>query len=179
MHCRIPTLVSCFFLGLAALAANAQMGLRSDGLLFPDGSVQTTAGGPRAYYLSSTLVAATSAPTACAPGFHMASLFEIFDVSNLRYATEEPDALTDDDTGQGPPSGASGWIRTGGPSVSSSAPGYANCLAWTSSSGSERGSTVWLFALWNQTTATGLEPWVADTWACNNTMRVWCVQDLS
>ena len=65
------------------------------------------------YYLTSVSVPGDAALTACDPGFHMASLWEIHDTSNLQYDTGR--GLTQDDSGSGPPA-ALGWIRTGGTS---------------------------------------------------------------
>jgi hypothetical protein len=41
----------------------------------------------RVYYLTNTTHLPDSALTACAPGFHMASIWEILDPSNLNYDT--------------------------------------------------------------------------------------------
>jgi len=49
--------------------------------------------------------------TACVLGFHMASLWEIFNVSVLEYDTSL--GATMDDSGSGPPADVLGWIRTG------------------------------------------------------------------
>ena len=85
--------------------------------------------GPRKFYLTRTEHDGAHALTACAGGYHMASLWEIFDTSNLRYDTEL--GFTRDDSGFGPPI-AQGWIRTGYIASGFGPPGLINCKAWTS-----------------------------------------------
>src|SRR5437899_259888 len=65
----------------------------------------------RSFYLTKATHKGFAGETACALGYHMASLWEIHEPSNLSYNTTL--GLTGKDTGQGPPSGLSGWIRTG------------------------------------------------------------------
>jgi hypothetical protein len=83
----------------------------------------------RGYYLTTTLHNGAQATTACAAGFHMASLWEMFDTSNLKYETGL--GFTRPDSGFGPPLSL-GWVRTGGNASFSTTPGFANCNAWTS-----------------------------------------------
>jgi hypothetical protein len=64
--------------------------------------------------------------TACAKGYHMASIWEILDTSNLSYNTDL--GVIVDDSGSGPPNAIEGWIRTG--DVTSDH--FTNCKAWTS-----------------------------------------------
>ena len=68
----------------------------------------------RAFYLTTTTHTGAQATTACAAGFHMASLWEIFDPSNLRY--DATVGATADDSGAGPPF-LGGWVRTGTPAL--------------------------------------------------------------
>jgi hypothetical protein len=136
----------------------------------------------RKYYLTQTTVTGSQALTACTKKFHMASFWEIFDTSALRYDTEN--GFTLDDSGSGPPSftnqtDAFGFIRTGtlrdNSSVSADA-GVANCNAWTSDTG--RGSVVALNTSWGAPVSSlNISPWLAGTQTCNNPARVWCVQD--
>ena len=65
----------------------------------------------RKFYLTQNTFTGSQALTACADRYHMASLWEIFEVSTLRYDSEN--GLTLDDSGSGPPV-AAGWARTGG-----------------------------------------------------------------
>lgn len=65
---------------------------------------------PRKFYLTRTGYTGARALSACTAGYHMASLWEIHDPSNLRYDTEL--GFVQDDSGFGPPI-EFGWIRTG------------------------------------------------------------------
>lgn len=139
----------------------------------------------RTFYLTQTQHNGSQALTACAQGYHMASLWEIFDTSNLRYNTEL--GFTQGDSGFGPPNGfttggdpvnAAGWIRTGGPLHNGGVIGSANCLLWTESSDGDLGTVVFLEPIWSQATPTRvISPWVGQTRGCSSTARVWCVQN--
>ena len=76
--------------------------------------------GPREFYLTKTSFDGAHALTACASGFHMASLWEIFNVSVLEYDTSL--GFTSADSGFGPPTVQNGWIRTGYISLAASMP---------------------------------------------------------
>lgn len=134
--------------------------------------------GERRYYLSKNTATGSNALTACAAGFHMASLFELLDPSNLRYDTAH--GVLKADSGQGPPTLVSGWTRTGGSpdgSNSTGSAGRANCVAWTTSSFGPHGSTVFLEPQWDNLTPTTTSPWWPDTAGCDNDRSVWCVED--
>ncbi|HEY2970989.1 MAG TPA: hypothetical protein VGJ48_00625 [Pyrinomonadaceae bacterium] len=134
--------------------------------------------GPRKFYLTKTVHDGNEVLTACATGYHMASLWEIFEPSDLRYNTEL--GFTQEDSGSGPPTGGlSGWIRTGHRADNSVGPGHANCQAWTSdnANGLERGTNVSLTSLWDLSNVTHVSPWLAGMDPCNFAFRVWCVQD--
>lgn len=128
------------------------------------------------FYLTDTNYSASGALTACAVGFHMASLWELLDVSNLVYAANQPDAYTRPDSGQGPPSDWNGWVRTGGVSSSSNSAGTGNCSAWTSASGAAYGTAVKLDNDWSSS-PTRVGPWVAGSFQCSLSGPVWCVAD--
>ena len=82
--------------------------------------------GMRQYYLTEDPVSdATQALTACHSGYHMASLGEIVDPSNLKYNTTLGD--TRDDSSQGPPAFLGGLVRTGYNSDNSTTAGQGNC----------------------------------------------------
>jgi hypothetical protein len=74
----------------------------------------------KSYYLTQTTHNGSQPLTACAAGYHMASLWEIFDTSNLKYDTAL--GAVSNDSGSGPPTVVivaghilnAGWIRTGG-----------------------------------------------------------------
>ena len=87
----------------------------------------------RKYYLTTTLVDALGVSTACADGYHMASLWEIKDTSNLKYnATLRLCTLADQ--GQGPPTinGTDplvGWVHTGAKPLTPLLPDWAIAMA--------------------------------------------------
>lgn len=130
--------------------------------------------GPRKFYLTKTLYNGSGALSACAEGYHMASLWEILDPSHLRYDTEL--GFTYEDSGSGPPS-SGGWIRTGNFSNASDTPGFGNCNAWTSASSADSGSFVGLPTGFWANTARIISPWTAVAGQCNYLERVWCVED--
>src|SRR5262245_4784184 len=87
----------------------------------------------RKFYLTQSIFTGSEALTACAKGYHMASLWEILYVSNLKYDTKL--GLTLPDAGFGPPI-EFGWIRTGSDNDNSSnTPGIANCFAYSTDVG--------------------------------------------
>ena len=131
---------------------------------------------PRSFYLTQDTFKGSQALTACADGYHMASLWEILDVTNLRYDTSL--GIARDDSGSGPPTQASGWIRTGyiadgGAQV----PGIANCDAWTSDNANDRGTFAQLNAFWTASEFNIMGPWFVGTDFCDSQRLVWCVQD--
>jgi hypothetical protein len=131
--------------------------------------------GPRKFYLTKTFHDGSQTLSACDPGYHMASLWEIFDPSNLRYDTQL--GVTHEDSGSGPPV-RPGWIRTGNifPNGGGNLSGFTSCGAWTSSSSSNRGSLVGLVQTW-ESDGSSIRPWEPGTLPCNVNANVWCVQD--
>lgn len=130
---------------------------------------------PRRYYVTKTEPDAPDAPFACAEGYHMASLWEIFDPSALAYAEDEPDAQTQADVGSGPPVDWWGWIRTGNMASITETPGWGNCNAWTTSAPDTYGTIVSLGKVWGGPDIV-VSPWQADTWRCSGSAAVWCVE---
>ena len=130
---------------------------------------------PLQYYLTADTYQADEALSACALGFHMASLWELLDTSNLRYNTTRGHTRTD--SGHGPPA-AGGWIRTGSESGSTNLPGTGNCQAWTSSSASDYGSHAVLPGSWTDGSE-DLMGWATATRDCSGSVRVWCIGDES
>ena len=130
--------------------------------------------GPRKFYLTQTTHDGGQALTACAEGYHMASLWEIHDPSNLSY--DRTLGLTRADSGFGP-TFSDGWIRTGFTPSGTLQAGLGNCQTWTSANGSDAGTTVALPADWNSTNVTPISPWNAGAFHCNQPLNVWCVQD--
>lgn len=132
----------------------------------------------RRYYLTRREFLGDQPLTACAEGFHMASFFEILDPSNLAYDTSY--GVTRADAGQGPPVLLDGWLRTGfRNSGGNEAPGFTNCATWTTGSEAVLGSVAHL----KQGAAGGdalipvVNYWVPDSWPCNKSFPVWCVED--
>lgn len=118
----------------------------------------------------------SQALTACLPGYHMASMWEIFDLGSLRYATELSEARKLADSGFGPPLSSSGWIRTGSSSSAGAQVGVANCSVWTSSAGGSNGTQAGINpSVLNP--AVNISPWDMLVVACSSASRVWCVQD--
>jgi hypothetical protein len=132
----------------------------------------------RKFYLTTDPVGALDVLTACTDGYHMASLWEIQDTSNLRYnAALGYSAIADQ--GQGPPtiSGTdplAGWVHTGASPSHSATPGLGNCESWTRNNSGRYGTVVYLDSDW-----TTLEGWLAATADCSQTRRVWCVADVA
>ena len=130
---------------------------------------------PRQFYLTKTGHTGDQALSACAPGYHMASMSEIHDLSNLRYNTEL--GLTHPDSGFGAPS-RFGWLRTGRLSSGSGNAGSANCQTWTSASPSHSGSGAAPYISWvDVAEASRASPWIGEEIPCSFEAQVWCVQD--
>ena len=114
--------------------------------------------------------------TACSEGYHMASIWELADISNLIYDYKHPDAYTKADSGKGPPSYWYGWVRTGYDITGANTAGTGNCLNWTSTLRTNYGTIARLTNTWDTPTG-ALSPWEADTWYCGGIAPVWCVGD--
>lgn len=134
----------------------------------------------RSYYLTTDLFNGDKADGndgngagVCAQGYHFGSLWEIFDTSNLKYNTDL--GLKKDDSGGGPPTYSSGWVRTGYSSDFSSTPGNANCRNWSTNDSGDKGSTVYLPLGWEA--GGDFDIWKVNASACNLSGYVWCVED--
>lgn len=160
---------------MAALLAIAGLGYLALGPQQAQASPDSApaAAGQRMYYLTNLNYWPSEAKTACAAGYHMASLWEILDTSNLKYNTTL--GHTRDDSGQGPMSGYSGWVRTGFSANTGNIPGQANCNGWTSDNPGHSGTFVWLPENWTLTTEIGV--WDVGTYSCGNMISVWCIED--
>jgi hypothetical protein len=144
------------------------------------------AGLPKFYLTQEFTLKGSQALNACATGYHMASLFEILDVSNLRYNTTL--GFVSNDSGLGPPAGnplgppsqrAVGWVRTGAQQSTFAQPGLANCLSWTSDLQEHFGTVVFLPGpdpSWEEP-ASVVSPWIVRAEECFALERVWCVQN--
>ncbi len=127
----------------------------------------------RRFYITKDGFQGSAALSACAGGFHMASLWEIHDPSNLRYDTTR--GFTEADSGSGPPF-RNGWIRTGSQSNASimCESLNCNCSAWTSNEGS---GTVGGVGFGLREPGLHASPWSAFDAPCTSTRKVWCVSD--
>ncbi len=130
--------------------------------------------GMRQYYLTSAVHSGSLPDDVCATGYHFASLWEVLDPSNLKYNTTL--GTTDrEDSGQGPPSNLSGWIRTGYDGSTSSTPGMGNCWLWDFGTSSYRGTYATLPSEW--TADTDVHVWITGNSHCGTYHRAWCVED--
>jgi hypothetical protein len=130
------------------------------------------------FLLTQSSVPGDQALTACPIGFHMASLWEIFNLSNFQY--DPGQGHTADDSGSGPPAGSpnDGWIRVGGNAEGGGVgAGVNNCNAWTSKDNGDSGTTVLLQTPWFGIPSSPISPWVALNSSCDAARRVWCVED--
>lgn len=126
------------------------------------------------YYLTLNTFTGSQALTACADGYHMAAIWEILDVSNLKYNTTL--GFTRDDSGSGPPTNSLGWIRTGFDSSGGGTPGVENCNVWTNDSSTAGGTIVRLTPNWTAEVS-GINPWLVNVRTCDVATHVWCVED--
>ena len=129
--------------------------------------------GNRKFYATENLFTGGQALTACAPGYHMASLWEILNPTTLTYNTTL--GFVVGDSGSGPPDLA-GRIRTGYVEGGNPAAGVGNCHAWTSSADTDWGTLVSLSANW-VANSTSISPWIAQVVTCDRPQLVWCVSD--
>ena len=127
------------------------------------------------FYLTPEVVTGAGALTACQPGYHMASLWEIFNPSVLVY--DNRFGFMSDDSGAGPPTTADGWVRTGYDASVLSSPGIGNCNLWTASDGVAFGSSASLSQAWATDPPNATHPWKAGANPCNSPRRVWCISD--
>ena len=176
--------VSLSNLGAIGSGRAIQGGTATAGNYCDDGSC--TANGRKRYYLTTTQFNGSEAanPGNCGPGFHFASLWEIFDPTLLVYDTARGE--TRDDQGSGPPAGASGWIRTGYSSQTNPAePGKANCDSWATADFTRFGTMVRLGIntlppnpnLWDEPGQSSIFPWIGLTERCDRAPKIWCVED--
>jgi hypothetical protein len=137
-----------------------------------------------AFYLTKESVQGNRALGACARGFHMASRFEIWDVTSLTY--DDSRGVTTEDSGSGPPSvtgrygseSPSGWVRTGGGSQfsdSDAAAGaaFTNCAAWATNSAEAYGTVAFLTDRFPSPGTAGM--WSGGSEHCDVPHHVWCV----
>lgn len=132
----------------------------------------------RQYYLTiSDGYDGNDAPGACAAGYHMASLWELLDVSNMTYHSVLGYQIFPGDQGDGPPTDVDGWVRTGNAaSIGPASPGVHNCAGYTFQDAGMSGTVVSLPNNWSAP-GTLIGSWSASTSTCATSQRVWCVED--
>lgn len=182
---------------LAPIPSDPPLSISRTGITFPDGTVQTTADPRRGFYLTTAFHIGTEPDGydgmgggVCADGFHFASMWEILDVSHLRYMTALGYVLSD--SGQGPPSARNGWVRTGyvsdGYQLNANSlgdGGWKNCNVWSTAGSDKDGTVARLNPCWQESgdcsSLVEAEPlaawWMGEDKACNTQNRVWCVED--
>lgn len=133
-------------------------------------------GEPRHFYITTANLLGDAALDTCAEGYHFASLWEILDVNDLKYAEDHPAAKVRADQGDGPAAGWWGWVRTGVDAYTGNSAGQANCNLWASSEVGDYGTIVRLDPVWTDA-AVAISPWETQTWSCAGTAPVWCVSD--
>ena len=152
----------------------------------------------RKYFLTQGIYTGAEALTACqqppapASGYHMASIWEILDPSNLLYDTAH--GLTLADSGSGPPAGINGWVRSGAVAnrIYPQPPGWQgpppNCDAWTTDCpvapcGSGIVASLQILTLPTYVFQDSFPYYLAPTWnifhnfGCSSHLNVWCVSD--
>jgi hypothetical protein len=145
-------------------------------LINDDNSITISGLGSRHIYLTNANYATNHTLTACAVGYHMASLWEMLDISNMIYDNSHPAAYNKADSGYGAPSNWYGWVRTGFSSSNSITTGSGNCNTWTSISTGDYGVSVRLSNTWEAAPG-DIVTWDATSFTCNYTGPVWCVGD--
>ena len=158
------------------LCTNGEEPDAQQSLIEPLAAVKVPAPIKRGFYLTNTNYACDQVLTACARGYHTASMWELLDISTLNYHYKHPYAEVKDDSGRGAPSYWYGWVRTGYYSSNSSTAGTGNCINWTSVSGADYGVSVRLTNNW-QTALGAIGPWEATAFPCYYTGPVWCISD--
>lgn len=138
-----------------------------------DGIVPITTGPVRKYYLTMNGFQGNGVLTACATGYHAATLWEILDTSNLVYDTVLGVKWPSGDST--PPTGIWGWARTGGaPNIGEGA--GSNCASWTIGSALQYGTLIELPDDWT-TPGSKIGIWKTGFGACFSSFYVWCVGD--
>ncbi len=127
----------------------------------------------RRFYLTTATFAGNHQTNVCVAGFHMASLWEIHEPTQLEY--DEGLGFTQPDSGSGPPAFEPGWVRTGYLDTASGTPGRSTCSGWISTNAA--GSTVYLEQQWEDPTILVISPWVGEVKNCSTPQRAWCVEE--
>jgi len=172
-----------FALGALGATCIGALALNSEGIVFPDGSVQSSAAKRKVYYLTESEFFGNQAPFACdvSGGFHFANFFEIADSGAMRYAKQEELSVgfylhEKDDSGDGPPLEEWGYVRTGGDSVAAFELGSSNCDGWVQDGLNEFSTVAGLCISCPASGSVTIGTWNVGVGACSG-HRVWCVTD--
>lgn len=163
------------FAALVIVALLVSFAIRQDSASAEEMAVTST-DGMRQFYLSTMYRAGDAALNGCSYGYHMASIWELADPSNLKYNTTLGYVRVDGDSGWGPPTVYRGWVRTGYSSYHLSTAGQANCDVWSTDDSQSFGTVAILPDSWTSNTDdVGVWAVAADT--CGNWRPVWCIED--
>jgi hypothetical protein len=165
----VAALIAAALIYLALAGTGAQAAPQITPVAAPD----VSSDGMRQFYVGG-VVFGNQVKTACAPGYHAASLWEIADPSNLKY--NKTLGNTSADSGNGPTTEYWGWVRTGYASNLSNTPGHANCNGWTVAGSTNYGTLAKLPDNWTAGTA-DLGSWDLSTQQCVMPAAVWCIED--
>ncbi len=157
---------------LAGGGASVSGGRAVGGNFCDDGLCSTR--GARLFYITPAQVPANQASSACAAGFHFASITELRTAGNLEYAEVLGYHFSEAGISAGPASVAA-LARSGEPGASSS---QVACSDWTSTSNADKAPL--LFAPFYSTVSSGAtlpHEWVASLAGCGDPFRVWCIAD--
>jgi hypothetical protein len=172
---------------IVAIVALAAVALVAYNFGNAQGAAASSTAPIRGFYLTKNTVTGGNVLTACAAGYHFASIWEIENTSDLHY--NRTLGLTNTNSGLGAPSisytldrsvrnAPIGWIRTGGALDT-------NCKNWTSNSAADHGSAAGLTTantsspIWQIfSTSTGSTQVSCDGNVNTGvTVGVWCVQN--
>jgi hypothetical protein len=131
------------------------------------------------YYVTKNTYPANKALSACAPGFHMASIAELANPSALHYYYNYSQAyIMSAGQGQGPPTGRDGWIYSSQYVPHSGHP-FQDCREWTSNSSNDSGNYAWFNVMYPYATMPEAVMLLLQTTTapCDNIIPVWCVQN--
>jgi hypothetical protein len=130
---------------------------------------------PRKFYLTQNKVLGDKPLTACAAGYHMASIWEIRTPGILMY--DNTLGQTDADSGSGPPIPSPfGWIRTGGSAGNDTTPGSgSNCNLWSTTTGA--GTSAYIHPRFFDNAQPTASPWVIASRFCRQPAQVWCISN--
>ena len=121
----------------------------------------------RSFYLTKTTHQGDTVLTACATGYHFASISELFYYGNLVYNIEL--GHSNNDSGFGAPRGIPGWMRSGQEFGGSE----IQCGIWTARVGGYQGTRGHL----SIDTSSPFDPWSVLWSSCSTALPVWCVSD--